>query len=35
MFVFLCSAVAPELLEDTMGMSDRCLLTLWTTINHH
>ncbi len=33
-FVFICSTVAPKLLEDIMGMSDGCPFTLWTAINN-
>jgi hypothetical protein len=33
-FVFICSTIAPELLEDISGMSDGCPLALWTVINN-
>jgi hypothetical protein len=33
-FVFICSTIAPELLEDISGMSDGCPLALWTAINN-
>jgi hypothetical protein len=33
-FVFICSTIAPELLEDISGMSDSCPLALWTVINN-
>lgn len=33
-FVFICSTIAPELLEAISGMSDGCLITLWKAINN-
>lgn len=33
-FVFICSTIMPDLLEDISGMSDGCLVTLWMAINN-
>jgi hypothetical protein len=33
-FVFICSTIAPKLLEDISGMSNSCPLALWTVINN-
>lgn len=33
-FMFICSTIVPELLEDISGMSNGCLITLWKAINN-